>query len=53
MIGGIIGVPIGGEILRWTAPGNLRIAVGVLLVLFSLWNSPSRIRPRLRSPAWC
>ena len=38
LIGGIIGVPIGGEILRWTAPGNLRIAVGVLLVLFSLWN---------------
>src|SRR5215469_11654368 len=30
LIGGIIGVPIGGEILRWTAPGNLRFAVGVV-----------------------
>ena len=46
LIGGIIGVPIGGEILRWTAPGNLRIAVGVLLVLFSLWNF---FRPSLAS----
>src|SRR5262252_10903504 len=46
LIGGIIGVPIDGEILRWTAPGNLRIAVGVLLVMFSLWNF---FRPSLAS----
>ena len=38
LIGGVIGVPIGGEILRWTAPGNLRIGIGILLVVFSLWN---------------
>jgi uncharacterized protein len=38
LIGGVIGVPIGGEILRWAAPGHLRIAIGALLVLFSLWN---------------
>jgi len=38
LIGGVIGVPIGGEILRWTAPSNLRAAIGALLVLFSVWN---------------
>jgi uncharacterized protein len=38
LVGGVIGVPIGGEILRWTAPGSLRIAIGALPVLFSLWN---------------
>jgi hypothetical protein len=27
LIGGVIGVPIGGEVLRWTAPGNLRIGI--------------------------
>src|SRR5438132_11087594 len=35
LVGGVIGVPIGAELLRWTAPGNLRIAVGAILVLFS------------------
>ena len=35
LIGGAIGVPIGGELLRWTPPGNLRIAVGAILVMFS------------------
>jgi hypothetical protein len=48
LIGGAIGVPIGGELLRWTAPGNLRIAVGAILVLFSLYNL---IRPNLASAA--
>ena len=43
-----IGVPIGGELLRWTPPGNLRIAVGAILVLFSLYNL---IRPNLASAA--
>lgn len=38
LIGGVIGVPIGGEVLRWSAPGNLRMGIGALLVLFSLWN---------------
>ena len=28
LIGGIVGVPIGAELLRWAAPGDLRIAVG-------------------------
>ena len=43
LIGGIVGVPLGAELLRWAAPGHLRIAVGAILVIFSLWNlfSPS------------
>jgi uncharacterized protein len=44
----LIGVPIGAELLRWTAPGNLRIAVGAILALFSLWNL---FRPSLASMA--
>ena len=48
LVGGVIGVPIGAELLRWTAPGNLRIAVGAILVLFSLWNL---FRPSLASMA--
>src|SRR3977135_3031517 len=48
LIGGVIGVPIGGELLRWTAPGILRMAVGAILVIFSLWNL---FRPSLGSMA--
>jgi uncharacterized membrane protein YfcA len=48
LIGGVIGVPIGGELLRWTAPGTLRMAVGAILVIFSLWNL---FRPSLGSMA--
>ena len=48
LIGGVIGVRIGGELLRWTAPRNLRIAVGAILVIFSLWNL---FRPSLGSMA--
>jgi uncharacterized protein len=48
LIGGVIGVPIGGELLRWTAPGNLRLLVGAILVIFSLWNL---FRPNLAAMA--
>jgi uncharacterized membrane protein YfcA len=48
LIGGVIGVPIGAELLRWTAPGSLRMAVGAILVLFSLY---SLFRPNLGSMA--
>jgi uncharacterized protein len=48
LVGGVIGVPIGAELLRWTAPANLRMAVGALLVAFSLWNL---FRPNLGSMA--
>jgi uncharacterized protein len=48
LIGGVIGVPLGAELLRWAAPGHLRIAVGAILVIFSLWNL---FRPSLGSMA--
>jgi uncharacterized protein len=35
-------------LLRWTTPGTLRMAIGAILVLFSLWNL---FRPNLASMA--
>jgi uncharacterized membrane protein YfcA len=46
LIGGVIGVPIGGEILCWASPTSLRFGIGVVLVAFSLY---SLIRPKLPS----
>src|SRR5580700_11303757 len=48
LIGGVIGVPLGGALLRWATPGDLRLAVGAILVLFSLWNW---FRPNLAAMA--
>jgi uncharacterized membrane protein YfcA len=46
LIGGVIGVPIGGEILRWASPASLRFGIGWVLVAFSIY---SLIRPKLPS----
>jgi len=46
LIGGAVGVPLGAQILRWTSPASLRIVIGGILVLFSLY---SLIRPKLGS----
>ena len=46
LIGGAIGVPIGGAILRWASPASLRLGIGAILVIFSLY---SLIRPKLFS----
>ena len=48
LIGGVIGVPIGGEVLRWASPASLRLAIGLVLIIFSLY---SLIRPKLASAA--
>lgn len=48
LVGGAIGVPLGGEILRWTNSGSLRAVIGAILVLFSLY---SLLRPKLPSAA--
>jgi uncharacterized protein len=48
VIGGIIGVPLGAEVLRWASPTSLRMAVGMILVLFSLYMM---FRPKLVSAA--
>src|SRR6267154_1661386 len=44
LLGGAIGVPIGVELLHWTSPATLRISVGVVLIVFSLY---SLVRPQL------
>jgi uncharacterized membrane protein YfcA len=44
IIGSAVGIPAGIAVLRWAAPAELRIAVGVLLILFSLYNLS---RPKL------
>lgn len=42
--GSAVGIPAGIVVLRWASPAELRIAVGVLLILFSLYNLA---RPKL------
>ena len=44
LIGGAVGVPIGIELLRWTSSATLRLAIGVVLILFSLYNL---VRPKV------
>jgi hypothetical protein len=44
LLGGAIGVPIGVELLHWTSPAILRISIGIVLILFSLYNL---MRPQL------
>jgi uncharacterized membrane protein YfcA len=44
LLGGAIGVPIGVELLRWTAPATLRLSIGIVLILFSLY---SLVRPQM------
>jgi uncharacterized membrane protein YfcA len=38
VVGSAIGVPLGAELLRWAPAANMRMAVGGLLVAFSLYN---------------
>ena len=45
LLGGLLGLPLGVELLRWLPAADVRIAVGLFLVLFSLW---SLARPALR-----
>jgi uncharacterized protein len=47
LVGGAMGVPIGAELLRWADPRHIRIGVGALLILFSLY---SWFRPKLAVP---
>jgi uncharacterized membrane protein YfcA len=44
IIGSAIGVPLGILALRWVPPGTLRTAIGLLLIVFSLYNL---VRPTL------
>ena len=38
VLGSAIGVPLGAELLRWAPAAQMRIAVGGLLIAFSLYN---------------
>src|SRR5258707_6153658 len=42
LLGGLIGLPLGVALLEWTPPAQMRIAVGILLIAFSLY---SLVRP--------
>src|SRR3984893_15145262 len=44
LLGGAIGGPIGVELLGWTSPATLRLSVGIVLILFSLY---SLVRPQV------
>jgi uncharacterized membrane protein YfcA len=44
LIGGALGLPVGVALLRWVAPAHMKVAVGALLILFSLY---SLARPQL------
>ncbi len=45
LAGSALGVPLGVAVLEWARPGQLRAAVGVLLVTYSLY---ALLRPGLR-----
>ncbi len=44
IVGSAVGVPAGIVVLKWASPSDLRITVGLLLILFGLYNL---IRPKL------
>ena len=44
IVGSAIGIPAGIAALRWISPAHFRIGVGVLLIVFSLYNL---VRPKL------
>jgi hypothetical protein len=45
ILGALLGVPVGVTLLTWSDPRNIRIAVGVFLVLYSLY---AFFRPALK-----
>lgn len=49
--GTAVGVPLGAFILEWASAGQLRFAVGVLLILFSVYNLIRPVLPQIRRAA--
>jgi uncharacterized membrane protein YfcA len=45
LVGAALGVPLGVAILGWASPEHVRVSVGVVLVLFSLY---SLVRPAMK-----
>jgi uncharacterized membrane protein YfcA len=46
LIGGALGLPMGVQLLRWAPAETLRVAIGILLIAFSLY---SLARPQFRA----
>lgn len=46
--GSALGIPAGIVVLRWASPADLRLAVGVLLILFSVYNLARPKMPELK-----
>ena len=44
LVGSAIGVPLGVELLRWLAPGTLRVGTGICLIVYALYGL---LRPTL------
>jgi uncharacterized protein len=48
ILGSALGIPVGVAALRWASPIYLRIGVGLLLVLFSLYNLARPQLPQMK-----
>ena len=48
ILGSAVGIPAGIAVLKWASPADLRSAVGMLLVLFSIYNLARPQLPQVR-----
>jgi uncharacterized membrane protein YfcA len=48
ILGSAVGIPAGIYVLKWASPADLRNAVGVLLILFSIYNLARPQLPQVR-----
>jgi len=48
ILGSAVGIPAGIAVLKWASPADLRNAVGVLLILFSIYNLARPQLPQVR-----
>jgi hypothetical protein len=48
ILGSALGIPLGVAALRWTSPMHIRLGVGLLLVLFSLYNLARPQLPQMK-----
>ena len=48
ILGSALGIPVGVAALRWASPVYLRIGVGLLLILFSLYNLARPQLPQMK-----
>src|SRR5215469_10893397 len=53
IVGSAIGIPAGVVALRWISPVHFRIGVGVLLIVFSLYNLVRPKLPQMKAAGRC